>query len=213
LPNSIHKSRPSSSRSRTHAIGHLRRPQAEKERGQHTDRGLIALVRLADAHVDEPACLVDPQLLLAPVALTDAGDLRERVRRDPPLLHAPRAERLRHGQRVAVGVDGTGLHHRAVELLATPGLQVFESPTGLGVRHRPAADLAVQLEERAQPKLGDFDRPRTQAALTHLDDELLHRLAHRASCDFLEQPRLVSTGRRLRRKRGSLPGYRPLPGR
>jgi hypothetical protein len=57
-------------RDRAHAISHLGRPQAEKERGQHTDRGLIALVRLADAHVDEPACLVDPQLLLAPVALT-----------------------------------------------------------------------------------------------------------------------------------------------
>src|ERR1041384_5970382 len=94
---------------------HLPPPCAPRAWWVHADRGLIALVRLADAHIDELARLVDPPLLLSPFALPTRLDLRERVRRDPPPLHAPRTERLHLGERVALRVHGAGLHHRRVQ--------------------------------------------------------------------------------------------------
>jgi hypothetical protein len=75
-------------------------------------RSLVALVRLADADVDRLARLIDPQLLLAAVALTDRLDDRDQVGRDPLLLHAPSAERLRCNKRVAMRVDRARLRER-----------------------------------------------------------------------------------------------------
>jgi len=73
------------------AIGHLRSAQTEQECSHHRDRRFVALVRSANAQIDELACLVDPQLLLAAVALPGRLHALDRVRADPARFthHAP----------------------------------------------------------------------------------------------------------------------------
>src|SRR5262249_32872568 len=135
------------------AVGDLARAKTQRQRGQNRDRADVSLVRELEPEIDELASLVDAELELAAVTLPDRLHALDRVVAQPLLLHAPRAERLRSRERVAMRIDLDRAAELRVQLRAAARAQIVEQPARLSERDPALADHLVELEEATQMEL------------------------------------------------------------